>query len=140
MRISTFGSVWRSLGKWMATSSSRKLLLALYFFFLCTLYTFLNLVYLPGPFNFYFLNLLQMYISLGFVHLSGSVWTSLGSAASACGSQVVGGMRPRENNLRTRNLSPRSEKYITIISGTTIFCHNKKHILKATKAQSNQND
>ena len=55
-----------------------------------------------------FHNLLQMYTSLGLVHLSGSVWTSLGSAASACEPQVVGGMRPRENNLRTRNLSPPS--------------------------------
>ena len=104
---------WKCLkiSRIVATSGSRKLRLALYFFFFCTLYTFLNHVYLPGPFNFYFLNLLQSYTSLGLAHLSGSVWTSLGSAASACGSQVVGGMRPRENNLRTRNLSPPS--YIT---------------------------
>ena len=82
---------WKCLkiSRIVATSGSRKLRLALYFFFFCTLYTFLNHVYLPGPFNFYFLNLLQSYTSLGLAHLSGSVWTSLGSAASACGPQVA---------------------------------------------------
>ena len=93
----------------VATSGSRKLRLALYFFFFCTLYTFLNLVYLQGSFNFYFSQpFTNVYFSEPCVHLSGSVWTSLGSAASACEPQVVGGMRPRENNLRTRNLSPPS--------------------------------
>ena len=38
----------------VATSGSRKLRLPLYFSFFCTLYIFLNHVYLPGPFNFYF--------------------------------------------------------------------------------------
>ena len=82
---------WKCLeiSRIVATSGSRKLRLALYFFFFCTLYTFLNHVYLPGPFNFYFLNLLQILLWAlhTFLGVFGPLWDLW--AASACGPQVA---------------------------------------------------
>ena len=92
---------WKCLeiSRIVATSKSRKLRLALYFFFFCTLYTFLNLVYLPGSCNFYFS---QPFTNVHFSGLCTPFWECLDLSGiggvrlwlTSCGRNEAPGEQP----------------------------------------------
>ena len=132
---------WKCLeiSKKVATSGSRKLLLALYFFFFCTLYTFLNHVYLPGPFNFYFLNLLQILLWAlhTFLGVFGPLWDRRRPLVA---HKLWAEWGPGRTTCALGTFLLRLKSTLQLYHALPFSVITKKHILKATKAQSNQND